>query len=59
MSSESSDVEVNNDPANKRRNKNTEEWKRNKIPAKKATEEDHAGWKRQLVPKRATGPDCR
>lgn len=56
--SESSDEELNNEPLNKRRKSNPEEWKRNKIPAKKAKGEEHVGWKGQLVPKRATGLDC-
>lgn len=56
--SESSDEELNPEPFNKRRKRNSEEWKRNKIPSKKAQGQEHVGWKGQLVPKRTTGPDC-
>lgn len=48
-SGESSDEDLNDGPFNKRRKRNTENWKRNKIPAQRAKGEEHVGWKGQEV----------
>lgn len=58
-SSISSNKSEDDEHKNKRRKREPQTWKRNRLPALKAMGKEHIGWKGRLVPKRVTGNDCK